>query len=112
VVLGRRQLQRWIQLLLYTVGDAASQNSPLLQLAASRGRLMELLAKAQRPGSGDYHERAFMVGILSLLDALLGLPMTEILSQLSLNSERCIAQQGRNAGAVTRLGKRAGGGKL
>ncbi|MFH1495885.1 MAG: EAL domain-containing protein [Pseudomonadota bacterium] len=87
VVLGRRQLQRWIQLLIYTVGDAASQNSPLLQLAASRGRLMELLAKAQRPGSGDYHERAFMVGILSLLDALLGLPMTEILSQLSLNSE-------------------------
>jgi EAL and modified HD-GYP domain-containing signal transduction protein len=87
VVLGRRQLQRWIQLLIYTVGNASSRNTPLLQLAASRGRLMELLAEEQRPGSKDFHERAFMVGILSLLDILLDLPMPEILSQLSLNSE-------------------------
>lgn len=87
VVLGRRQLQRWIQLLIYTVGNASSKNTPLLQLAASRGRLMELLADEQRPGNKDFQERAFMVGILSLLDILLDLPMPEILSQLSLNSE-------------------------
>jgi EAL and modified HD-GYP domain-containing signal transduction protein len=87
VVLGRRQLQRWIQLLIYTVGGAKSQNSPLLKLAAKRGRLMELLAKIQRTGSTDYHERAFMVGILSLLDVLLEIPMPEILSQLSLDNE-------------------------
>lgn len=87
VVLGRRQLQRWIQLLIYTVGDASSQNSPLLKLAAKRGRLMELLAIEQRPTSRDYHERAFMVGILSLLDVLFEMPMPEILSQLSLNNE-------------------------
>lgn len=87
VVLGRRQLQRWIQLLIYTVGNASSRNTPLLQLAASRGRLMELLAGEQHPGNRDFHERAFMVGILSLLDILLDLPMPEILTQLSLNSE-------------------------
>lgn len=87
VILGRRQLQRWIQLLIYTVGDTRSQNSPLMQLAASRGRLMELLAKTQQPGSSEYHERAFMAGILSLLDVLLGLPMPEIMAQLNLNSE-------------------------
>lgn len=87
VVLGQRQLLRWIQLLIYTVGDTGNQRNPLLQLAASRGRLMELLAKMQRPASSDYHDHAFMVGILSLLDVLFGLPMPEILSQLSLNSE-------------------------
>ncbi|MBZ0105601.1 MAG: EAL domain-containing protein [Sulfuricella denitrificans] len=87
VVLGRRQLQRWIQLLIYTVGNASSQNSPLLKLAAKRGKLMELLAIEQRPGRSDYHERAFMVGMLSLLDVLFEIPMQDILSQLSLNDE-------------------------
>ncbi len=87
VVLGRRQLQRWIQLLIYTVGENSNQASPLLKLAASRGKLMELLARAQNPGNSDYQDRAFMTGILSLLDILLGISMTEILAQLSLNEE-------------------------
>jgi EAL and modified HD-GYP domain-containing signal transduction protein len=87
VMLGRSQLQRWIQLLIYTVSDGGSQSSPLLQLAASRGRLIELLAKTQQPESSDYHDRAFMVGLLSLLDILLGVPMPEILDQLSINDE-------------------------
>lgn len=87
VMLGRSQLQRWIQLLIYTVSDGGSQSSPLLLLAASRGRLIELIAKTQQPGSSDYHDRAFMVGLLSLLDILLGVPMPEILDQLSINDE-------------------------
>lgn len=87
VVLGRRQLQRWIQLLIYTVGENSNQASPLLKLAANRGKLMELLARAQHPGNSDYQDRAFMTGILSLLDILLGISMTEILAQLSLNEE-------------------------
>ncbi|MDP2783051.1 MAG: EAL domain-containing protein [Sulfurimicrobium sp.] len=87
VMLGRSQLQRWIQLLIYTVSDGSSQSSPLLQLAASRGRLIELLARTQQPGNSDYHDRAFMVGLLSLLDILLGMPMPEILDQLSINDE-------------------------
>ncbi len=44
-ILGRRQLQRWVQLLIYTNTDIGKdgQLSPLLLLAASRGRVMELV---------------------------------------------------------------------
>jgi len=47
-ILGRRQLQRWLQLLVYTNPKGAGQGvNPLLQLAATRGRLMELLAEVK-----------------------------------------------------------------
>jgi c-di-GMP-related signal transduction protein len=83
VILGRRQLQRWLQVLLFAHQSTGHFPSPLLQMAAARGKLMELLAER---GSKDarWHDRAFMTGILSLLDALLETPMTEVIEQLRL----------------------------
>ena len=87
-VLGRRQLQRWLQLLIYTNADSgkSAKNpqgaSPLLQLAATRGRLMELLAERIQPGNREFADQAFMVGILSLMPTLLSMAMPEILAQL------------------------------
>jgi c-di-GMP-related signal transduction protein len=82
-VLGRRQLQRWVQLLIYTnpKGEAQTVN-PLLQLAATRGRLMELLAERLHFKNREFADHSFMVGIMSLMPALLGVPMDEILAQL------------------------------
>ena len=87
-LLGHRQLLRWLQLLLYS--GASSQTpvaNPLLQLAATRGRLMELLADytpdAKTHGR-DFIDQAFMVGILSLMPALLGVNAGEVLAQLPL----------------------------
>jgi EAL and modified HD-GYP domain-containing signal transduction protein len=86
VVLGQRQLLRWVQLLLYShEPDGAS--SPLFQLAAARARLMEtvsVLCKNNSTQSQAIAERAFMVGILSLSDVLLGMKMEDILGQLGL----------------------------
>ncbi|MBS4099502.1 MAG: EAL domain-containing protein [Sulfuricella sp.] len=82
-VLGRRQLQRWIQLLMFVPNSGETEN-PLLQLAAIRGKLMELLAQLQAPHDRDYQDRAFITGILSLLDTLLGMPLTEITEQINL----------------------------
>ena len=88
VVLGRKHLQRWVQLLLYTAGRTDSQMmNALMQTAATRGKLMELLAMVERPHDKQYHERAFMTGILSLLDTLLGMPLPEIIAQISLADE-------------------------
>lgn len=86
VVLGRRQLQRWLQLLLF-VNQAGDLHSPLLELAATRGKLMELLAIALAQRDKDLHDRAFMTGIMSLLDTLLGMPMQEVVQQVNLAGE-------------------------
>ncbi|MBS1229225.1 MAG: hypothetical protein H6R17_2502 [Proteobacteria bacterium] len=80
-ILGRRQLQRWLQLLIYS-GDATQGIDPLLQLAATRGRLMELLADHAHVSHREFSDQAFMVGIISLMPALLGTEMAELLEQL------------------------------
>ena len=83
LVLGRRQLQRWLQLSLFTLQPGSRYPSPLMQLAASRGKFMEILAGKENPDR-DYRDEAFMTGILSLLDVLLGMPHEEIIAQLNL----------------------------
>lgn len=85
-MLGRRQLQRWLQLLVYADPDNDLHPNPLLYKAAVRGRLMELLTQnfatqAEPATTGD---GAFMIGSFSLLDVLLNMSMPEILQQLPL----------------------------
>nr|MCH9665038.1 HDOD domain-containing protein [Gammaproteobacteria bacterium] len=99
IVLGRVQLKRWIQLLLYTSSQSgASLSNALMQTAAARGKFMELVAQADRPHDKNYHERAFMVGMLSLMDTLLGIEMQKIIDNLGIPEEMGVAlldRQGR-----------------
>jgi EAL and modified HD-GYP domain-containing signal transduction protein len=82
-VLGRRQLQRWLQLLLYARSSADGLANPLLPLAALRAGQLEMLCKRDG-GDRDEQDLAFMTGAFSLLDRLLGMPMPEILAGLRL----------------------------
>jgi EAL and modified HD-GYP domain-containing signal transduction protein len=93
VLLGRNQLQRWLQLLMYAISSSpdAKFPSPLLVLAATRGRMMEQLAAVWSGASTDARERAFLTGILSLVSALLGVPLPEVLKTLPLPDEVRIA---------------------
>lgn len=87
-VLGRRQLQRWLQLLVYA--DASAQGggpSPLMQLAATRGRFLELLAGQLMGADGDLADRAFMTGIMSLMPTLLHVPIGQILEGLNVSAD-------------------------
>ena len=86
VILGRQQLQRWVQLLLYTSDSSGdSISNALMQTAAVRGKLMELIAQVDRPHDKSYQDRAFMVGIFSLLDTLLGIEMQQIVDKIRTN---------------------------
>ncbi|HVO88079.1 MAG TPA: EAL domain-containing protein [Casimicrobiaceae bacterium] len=85
ILLGRRQLQVWLQLMLYTADRSnGALRTPLLQLAAVRGKLMELLASEMSGAPAPISEQSFMTGILSLMDIVLDMPHSEILRELEL----------------------------
>lgn len=88
LVLGRNQLQRWLQVMLYAEAGASGESMmPLLILATTRGRLLELLAQKLRPGNRGIADTAFTVGIMSLMDTLFSMPMDEILQQIAVVDE-------------------------
>ena len=84
LVLGRRQLQRWLQILLYVrPGDSSQQfTSPLLQMATTRGKLLELITIKLRPGQRKCADIGFTIGIMSLMDALFSIQMPDILDSV------------------------------
>jgi EAL and modified HD-GYP domain-containing signal transduction protein len=87
-VLGRRQLQRWLQIMLYAEPSKRGHSmTPLLMLATTRGRLLELLAHKLRPSQRHVADIAFTVGIMSLMDTLFGMPMPDILAQIPVSDD-------------------------
>ena len=89
IVLGRRQLKRWLQIMLFANNEKGKVHtlSPLLILAATRGKLLELITEKLRPGRRKMSEIAFTVGIMSLIDALFGMDMEALLTQISISTE-------------------------
>jgi EAL and modified HD-GYP domain-containing signal transduction protein len=104
-VLGRRQLQRWLQLLVFSAGNQNGTSNPLLLLAATRGRLMELLAAELHPGDIGFSDQAFMAGIMSLMPALVGQPIADIVAPLGLtaNVRDALCEGSGPLGALLRL---------
>ena len=81
MLLGLNKLFKWAALLL-TTSQAGGVPPAVGSTAVVRGRLMELLASdTLDPEESD---NAFVVGIFSLLDTLLGMPMPAALASLSL----------------------------
>lgn len=83
---GRSQLMQWLQILLFTLDDTKGCPSPLCEAAIRRGRLMELMASSSS-SFVSVQFAAHMVGMLSLVDSLLGVSMQEILAELGLTAE-------------------------
>jgi len=87
MVIGRRQLQRWLQLLLYSINDKNQTSSPLMQLAATRAKILEIVCRCLHNQDTALQERAFITGSFSLLDTLLSMPMSDIVAKLSLHED-------------------------
>lgn len=86
VLLGRRQLQRWLMLLLFARPPGNETVSPLLPQAALRANLLEGMARRKGLARDDW-DHAFMIGMFSLLDTLFGQPLAEIIAPLHLSDE-------------------------
>ncbi len=88
-ILGRQQVQRWVQLSLFASDDNRGQLNPLMEMAAVRASFMEQLAHRHPLLKSDckYAEQAFMVGILSLLENIYSITADEIVAVLNLSEE-------------------------
>lgn len=83
VYLGEKEIRRF--LLLVIISEIATDKpGELIRLAVSRGRFCELLARES--GYRTMAEEIFLLGLFSLLDAMLDMPMLTVINQLPLTS--------------------------
>jgi len=84
LILGRAQLRRWLNLMLFSSRAGDERSAMLLARVASRARTMELLAKATGLDKSG-QDSAFMAGMFSLLGVLFGMPLAEVLRPLKIS---------------------------
>jgi c-di-GMP-related signal transduction protein len=81
-ILGEREVRRWIRLVA-TLGAGQGKTSELVLSAMVRARFCELLSPKIPHGDSDL----FLMGLLSLMDAILELPMPQVLDKLPIDQE-------------------------
>ncbi len=80
-LLGERDVRRWVRLVA-AVGAGQDRTSDLVLSALVRGRFCELLAPKVMHGESDL----FLMGLLSLIDAMLETPMQTVLDKIPLDA--------------------------
>jgi c-di-GMP-related signal transduction protein len=82
---GTDRIARWTQLLLYADGRKVSlEDDPLLQLAATRARFMELAASRLTTAKLGEQDAAYLAGVFSFVDAVFGGPLEATINMLTL----------------------------
>ncbi|MBK7002711.1 MAG: HDOD domain-containing protein [Rhodoferax sp.] len=84
--LGRRQLRRWLNLLLFAAKKEDARSALLLARVAVRACMLERLFR-EMGYDKEGQERAFMVGMFSLLGVLFGMPLADVLRPLKLDKD-------------------------
>jgi EAL and modified HD-GYP domain-containing signal transduction protein len=95
VLLGPNLLRKWISLLAIA-SMADDRPGELVVSALVRARFCELLG--EKGGARFPTSDLFLAGMLSFMDAILGRPMSEIISDLPLSSAVRDALQGQSVG--------------
>ena len=84
-ILGREQVARWLAILLVTDGNDAGVRAELVHLALVRARMCESMAHVI--GGPPARGALFLVGMVSVLDQLLELPMPDLCEAMKLAPE-------------------------
>lgn len=81
-ILGEREIRRWVRLVA-TLGAGQGKSSELVLSALVRARFCELLSPRIPHGQSDL----FLLGLLSLMDAILEVPMARVLESVPVDHE-------------------------
>jgi EAL and modified HD-GYP domain-containing signal transduction protein len=82
MLLGRDRFFRWLSLLLFDCIKPGYHENVLTEQALTRARFMEMLVgKGRVPANAD---QMFLTGLFSLIDVMLGQPLTAVLKQVAL----------------------------
>jgi len=81
-LLGEREVRRWVRLVA-TIAAGQNKPSDLVLSALVRARFFELLAPKLQAGNNDL----FLMGLLSLMDVILEIPMAIALENISLDPD-------------------------
>lgn len=84
LILGRQQLRRWVNLMLFAARQGDPRSAMLLARVAVRGRLLEQLSKARGQDKGA-QDQSFIAGMFSLLGVLFGMQLPDVLAPLSMS---------------------------
>ncbi len=90
-VLGEREMRRWIRLVV-AVGAAEQKCSELVLMGLARARFCELLSQRLQSDSD-----LFLMGLLSIMDAILEVSMDVLLEQLPVGHDTKAALLGQNS---------------
>jgi c-di-GMP-related signal transduction protein len=81
-LLGEREVRRWVRLVA-TLGAAQQKSTELVTTALVRARFCELLSPKIQHGDSDL----FLLGLLSLIDVILEIPMATVLENVPVDQE-------------------------
>jgi hypothetical protein len=84
-LLGYQRLTKWLVLLLAIAGKGQG-TAPLVYVAVARGHLLENLLTAARRSRAE-RDDGFIIGTFSLLDAITGQPLSDLLRDVHLSQE-------------------------
>ncbi|MFA6196044.1 MAG: EAL domain-containing protein [Sulfurimonas sp.] len=86
-LVGRKPLAQWLMLMIYSKSTSSSvEASPLMLMVKNRTELMENLLKAIKPDvKSNALGEAYFVGVLSLIDAIFGVKLEEILETMNVS---------------------------
>lgn len=100
VLLGWKLLKNWLRVVILTDLNPDNETRQLLMQSVQRGKFFELTAASQ-PERRDEPDTVFLLGLFSLLEPLLHLPMTDVVDHLPLPPELAEALTGGSANRYT-----------